>query len=68
MILNNSFSSSFRVVHQQAEIVVRTFINYASDFPAYLVGANFREVEFLNPFYIVLDIEPEQSQISGVII
>ena len=68
MILNNSFSSSFPIVQQQADIVVKTFLNYASDFSVYLVDANFREVDLLNPFYIVLNIEPEQDQIGGVMI
>ena len=68
MILNNSFSSSFPIVQQQSEIVVKTFLNYASDFSVYLVDANFREVDLLNPFYIVLNIEPEQDQIGGVMI
>ena len=68
MILNNSFSSSFPIIQQQADIVVKTFLNYASDFSVYLVDANFREVDLLNPFYIVLNIEPEQDQIGGVMI
>ena len=68
MILNNSFSSSFPIVQQQADIVVKTFLNYASDFSVYLVDANFREVDLLNPFYIVLNVEAEQDQINGVMI
>ena len=68
MILNNSFSSSFPIVQQQADIVIKTYLNFASDFSVYLVDANFREVDLLNPFYIVLNIEPEQDQIGGVMI
>ena len=68
MILNNSFSSSFPIVQQQADIIVKTFLNYASDFSVYLVDANFHEVDLLNPFYIVLNIEPEQDTINGVMI
>ena len=68
MILNNSFSSSLPIVQQQADIVVKTFLNCASDFSVYLVDANFREVDLLNPFYIVLNIEPEQYSIGGVMI
>ena len=68
MILNNSFSSSFPIVQQQSDIIVKAFLNYASDFSVYLVDANFREVDLLNPFYIVLNIEPEQDQMAGVMI
>ena len=68
MILNNSFSSSFPIVQQQADIVVKTFLNCPSDLSVYLVDANFREVDLLNPFYIVLNIEPEQYSIRGVMI
>ena len=68
MILNNSFSSSFPIVQNQSDIIVKAFLNYASDFSVYLVDANFREVDLLNPFYIVLNIEPESEQIGGVMI
>ena len=68
MILNNSFSSTFPIVQQQADIVVKTFLNYASDFSVYLVDANFREVDLLNPFYIVVNVEAEHDQIGGVMI
>ena len=68
MILNNSFSSSFPIVQNQADIIVKTFLNYASDFSVFLVDANFHEVDLLNPFYIVLNIEPEQDAINGVML
>ena len=45
MVLNNSYSSSFPIVAQQAEIITRAPLNYRSSVYFWLVDANMREVK-----------------------
>ena len=54
MVLNNSYSSSFPIVAQQAEIITRAPLNYTSNVYFWLVDANMQEVKLLNPLYITI--------------
>ena len=62
MVLNNSYSSSFPIVAQQAEIITRAPLNYTSNVYFWLVDANMREVKLLNPLYITIRVDPEYEQ------
>ena len=58
MVLNNSYSSSFPIVAQQAEIITRAPLNYTSNVYFWLVDANMREVKLLKPLYITIRVDP----------
>ena len=62
MVLNNSYSSSFPIVAQQAEIITRAPLNYTSNVYFWLVDANMQEVKLLNPLYITIRVDPEYEQ------
>ena len=61
MCLNNSFSSSFPIVAQQADIVTKCPVGTTSDFWFILVDANMKEVKLLNPMYITVMIKPDEE-------
>ena len=63
MCLNNSFSSSFPIVAQQADIVTKCPVGTTSDFWFVLVDANMKEVKLLNPMYITVLIKPDEESL-----
>ena len=65
MVLNNSYSSSFPIVAQQADIVTRCHVGCITNFWLYLVDANMREVKLLNPMYITVQVVPDPTM-NGV--
>lgn len=64
MILNNSFSSSFPIIAEQAAIVSTAPIGLATDFWIYLVDANMQEVKLLNPMYITIQMSAVMPEVE----
>lgn len=59
MCLNNTYTASFPIVAQQADIITKCAINATSDIHFILVDANMHEIKLLNPMYITVKIEPD---------
>ena len=62
MCLNNSYSASYPIIAQQAEITTKCAINATSDIYFILVDANMREVKLLNPMYITVQITAVEGE------
>ena len=62
MCMNNSYASSMPIVAMQGDIVTKCAITATSDIFFILVDANMRPVKLLNPFYITVNIKPDEDQ------
>ena len=62
MCMNNSYASSMPIVAMQGDITTKCAINATSDIFFILVDANMRPVKLLNPFYITVNVRPDEDQ------
>ena len=62
MCMNNSYASSMPIVAMQGDITTKCAINATSDIFFILVDANMRPVKLLNPFYLTVNVRPDEDQ------